>query len=145
MFDGEELLDDEDGPMKMRDEARQTNNNFIFEQPATPADCPPLIIDLGSMWSRMGFGTETNPEIVQRTMIGHLRKTLTNKEQTYYGQDVVSRSGILSRQEPLIGDNVNWEQVCDLLEYYMGNRYDVDFADQPVTLSTTFDRTVRVL
>jgi len=143
MFNEEELLVEEDGPMKMRDEARRTNNNFVFEQPATPADCPPLIIDLGSMWSRMGFSTETNPDIVQRTMIGHLRKTLTNKEQTYYGQDVVSRSGILSRQEPLMGDNVNWEQVCDLLEHYMGNRYEVDFADQPVTLSTTFNRTIR--
>jgi actin-related protein len=52
-----------------------------------------MVIDVGSMWTRIGKANSETPEIIERTMIGDLRRTLTNKEQTYYGNDVANKSG----------------------------------------------------
>ena len=91
MFDDDDdlaLSEDED---EMRGAVRPATLLSDFDH--KPSANPPLIVDLGSMWTRIGMSSEQDPTIVQRTMIGELRKTLTNKQQTYYGQDVVSRSG----------------------------------------------------
>ena len=85
-----DFSDDETG---MKGTVPAVNNNalkFDFK----PMENPPLIVDVGSMWTRIGFSAEETPKEIQRTMIGELRKTLTNKEATYYGQDVVSRLGV---------------------------------------------------
>ena len=77
-------------------------------------------------------------------MIGHLRKTLTNKEATFYGQDVVTRSSILSKFDPINREKVNWSDVFEMVENFIKCEYKVDFQDQPISIALNSEQKIRV-
>ena len=77
-------------------------------------------------------------------MIGHLRKTLTNKEATFYGQDVVTRSSILSKFDPINREKVNWSDVFEMVENFIKCEYKVDFQDQPISIALNSEPKIRV-
>ena len=77
-------------------------------------------------------------------MIGHLRKTLTNKEATYYGQDVLTRSGILTKFDPIRREKTIWTDVFEMVENFVKNQYKVDFQDQPITMALNSEEKIRV-
>ena len=77
-------------------------------------------------------------------MIGHLRKTLTNKEATFYGQDVVTRSSILSKFDPINREKVNWSDVFEMAENFIKCEYKVNFQDQPISIALNSEQKIRV-
>ena len=77
-------------------------------------------------------------------MIGHLRKTLTNKEATFYGQDVVTRSSILSKFDPINREKINWSDVFEMVENFIKCEYKVDFQDQPISIALNSEQKIRV-
>jgi len=57
---------------------------------------PLSVVDLGSMWTRIGMTDEQQPKTIERTMKGRIRKTIyQNSSDQYilYGNDVSTKSG----------------------------------------------------
>ena len=55
-----------------------------------------LVVDLGSMWTRIGMTNEQQPKTIERTMKGIIRKTIyqnSSGQYILYGNDVSSKSG----------------------------------------------------
>ena len=90
LFDNEELSDEDSLSIKDEDEniaqIEEVPHNFknketeeicenfrgTVSQPLNlietgkPSENPPIVADLGSMWSRIGFSSEEKPQIIQR-------------------------------------------------------------------------------
>ena len=63
-----------------------------------------MVVDLGSMWTRIGMTNEQQPKTIERTMKGRIRKTIyqnSNDQYILYGNDVSSKSGIFFLIPPI--------------------------------------------
>ena len=43
------------------------------------------------------------------------------------------------------GGNINWSDVCELVEFFAQKRYDLDISEQPITLSSFQDKKIKVI
>jgi len=119
----------------------EAQNRIVLDRSTIAPFGEPLVVDLGSMWTRIGMTNEQQPKTIERTMKGRIRKTIyQNSSDQYilYGNDVSSKSGILHPIDLMANGEVNWSDVSDLIEFYSSRRYEIEIQDQPLTLSTFF-------
>jgi len=104
-------------------------------------DSNPIVIDLGSGWSKAGFAGEETPRVVFPTVVGRPKSTGVmlgpEKKDTYIGDEVLAKQNMLTLSYPIQhGSVTNWGDLVKILQYSFYDELSAYPEEQAVLITT---------
>ncbi len=94
-----------------------------------------VIIDNGSGFIKAGFAGDDNPRVVFPSLVGKRLNPVSAGQNTYVGDEAISRRGILTISHPRENGIVtNWDDMEKIWSHTFHDELRIDPAAQPVML-----------
>jgi hypothetical protein len=94
-----------------------------------------VIIDNGSGFIKAGFAGDDTPRVVFPSIVGKRLNPVSAGQNTYVGDEVQSKSSLLTISHPLENGIVaNWDDMENIWSHTFHNELRIDPAAQPVML-----------